>query len=456
VNQVVLLGAQDGTQAQAAHPFEPVLARRAIALRNGDTLVLHQRAMADEVEIGDPHEPATMDEEGGEVVPPDPNGGGQGGYGSGANCQSIVQSAVSMVSPDGKVLQSASLGGSVLPVDVAVSPDGSTIAVANAGIRDPGAPLRGFGPDGAFAGRGFPPGFGPGMVPFDPSLLLGGGSTFSGSVSIVLTDGNTFHDSEDLGASCVPNTMPVPGQPTAVAFTADGGLIVQSREPAQLMILSAATSRVIALGGESRLDTGHELFHRDAGGGLACGSCHGEGGDDGHVWQFAGLGPRRTQAINVGLRDTEPFHCSGDMADLTMLMGEVFVTRMGGVPQSPERIDALASWLFAQQPPAPIRSSDDPAVQRGKDLFHSEAAACGSCHSGDKLTNNDSVDVGTGEKFQVPSLVGIAYRAPFIHTGCAETLRDRFDPTCGGDKHGNVADLSDEQIDDLVAYLESL
>jgi DNA-binding beta-propeller fold protein YncE/mono/diheme cytochrome c family protein len=460
VRQHVLLG-----QTQASHPFEPVLARRAIALRNGQTLVLHQRAMADEIDIGDPHDAVAdgveppVDDEGAPPVPTDPTvptgtPGGEGGYGSGANCQSIVQSAVSMVDAEGKVLQSASLGGSVLPVDVAASPDGAMIAVANAGLRDPNAPLRGFGPDGAFG----PPPMGFRGGPLPPGFNFPGafGAVASGSISIVMTDSNTFHDGEDLGVSCVPNTMPVPGQPTAVAFTNDGTIVVQSREPAQLILVSSNASRAIDLGGESRLDTGHELFHRDAGGGLACASCHGEGGDDGHVWQFAKLGARRTQAINVGLRGTEPFHWSGDMKDLPTLMGEVFVSRMGGVPQSSDRVDALANWMFALRPPAGPRPADDPAVQRGEELFHSEAVACGSCHAGEQLTNNKSEDVGTGGLFQVPSLVGIAYRAPFIHTGCAATLRDRFDPACGGDRHGNVADLDEAQLDDLVAYLESL
>jgi hypothetical protein len=72
------------------------------------------------------------------------------------------------------------------------------------------------------------------------------------------------------------------------------------------------------------------------------------------------------------------------------------------------------------------------------------------------FTNNQTVDVGTGAPLQVPSLIGVAHHAPWIHTGCAKTLRERFDPACGGDKHGNVAGLADGQIDDLVAYLESL
>ena len=197
----------------------------------------------------------------------------------------------------------------------------------------------------------------------------------------------------------------------------------------------------IDLGGDSVYDTGHEIFHRDAGAGIACASCHAEGGDDGHVWHSAGVGARRTQSLNVGLEGTAPFHWSGDQADVPALMEEVFVVRMGGVHASPERIDALENWLYELQPLPPHARADDEAALRGKALFEGEAE-CSSCHSGSKFTNNKTVDVGTGEPLQVPSLVGVGYRAPLIHTGCAATLRDRFDPPCGGDKHGKTAQLA--------------
>ena len=124
--------------------------------------------------------------------------------------------------------------------------------------------------------------------------------------------------------------------------------------------------------------------------------------------------------------------------------------------RAPARIDALSGWLFERQPPARLRAADDKAALRGKALFESDDVGCTSCHSGDKLTNNKTVDVGTGGMFQVPSLIGVGYRAPFIHTGCAATLHDRFDPACGGDKHGNTAQLSKADINDLTAYLETL
>jgi hypothetical protein len=43
-----------------------------------------------------------------------------------------------------------------------------------------------------------------------------------------------------------------------------------------------------------------------------------------------------------------------------------------------------------------------------------------------------------------------------MHDSCAATLCDRFDPACGGDKHGDVSGLSAAQIDDIVAYLTAL
>jgi mono/diheme cytochrome c family protein len=259
---------------------------------------------------------------------------------------------------------------------------------------------------------------------------------------------------------CISPLLGIPAstafEPTAVA-SATGRFVVQLREPAQLMFLDRVSGAIssVALGGQSVADTGHTLFHHDAGGGVACASCHAEGGEDGHVWQFSGFGPRRTQALNVGLEGTAPFHWGGDMAGMSELMEEVLVTRMGGVHQSTARQDALQHWLFALQPFAPIVAADDPAALRGKALFEG-AAACASCHRGEKLTDNANADVGTGESLQVPALIGVAYRGPWLHTGCANTLRDRFDPACGGDQHGKTAELSDADLGDLVAYLQTL
>jgi cytochrome c553 len=240
----------------------------------------------------------------------------------------------------------------------------------------------------------------------------------------------------------------VPGQDVLLALT---------REPAELLLIDVtnAGEHGIPLGGASVGDTGHELFTRNAGSGMACASCHAEGGDDGHTWQFEGLGARRTQSLQVGLAGTAPFHWQGDEASFTDLVADVMVGRMGGVNLSPGRIAALEQFVYALPAPAPKRASDDPVAQRGQALFEGQAE-CNKCHTGSSFSDGKAYDIGKGVALQVPSLVGIAYRTPLMHDGCAADLHERFDPSCGGATHGNTASLNDAQLDDLIAYLETL
>jgi cytochrome c peroxidase len=73
-----------------------------------------------------------------------------------------------------------------------------------------------------------------------------------------------------------------------------------------------------------------------------------------------------------------------------------------------------------------------------------------------QFTNNGFADVGKGAALPVPSLRGVSFRVPLMHDGCAQSLRDRFEPACGGgDRHGHTSQLEPPQIDELIAYLET-
>ncbi len=267
-----------------------------------------------------------------------------------------------------------------------------------------------------------------------------------------------FADSvrESSGSGCVPTVHGnVPGQAIAAAFDGDDALVVQTREPAALHIMTEDRRvpwKSITLATDSVADTGHQIFHSNAGGFIACASCHAEGRDDGHVWTFVGQGPRRTPSLLGTVAGTEPFHWDGDQKNMRELVDHVFVERMSGPKVDDGQLGALSGWLYALPPPAKLRV-EGPDTEAGKTLF---AQRCTACHSGDKLTNNKNVDVGTGGSFQVPSLVGVAWRRPLLHTGCALHLKDRFDPACGGNAHADTSDLSADQIDDLVRFLETL
>ena len=426
---------QDGLPgAEKSVALQPGTAWRAVSNLAGGAVIVHQVAVADEIEISEPSA----------------SGSAYGGNGFGFGCGGIVRDVVSTVSPDGSVA-SAAFVGAPLPVDVAVSSDQMWVAVAHAGGADFSAP-RPFlqFPDSGSA----------------PSASAAGGKAFGGgggslSIMSLVSISQSAISQSAAGPCTFPDSSQGDIPATAVAFTSDGRLLAQTREPAQLLVLRDlpwGNMAAVALPGESRADTGHDLFHRDAGGGIACASCHPEGGEDGRTWRFSGTGERRTQALHVGLRDTAPFHWNGDLPNVGALMNEVFVGRMGGVRESAPRVSALSEWLFSLKAPASIRDASDQAALRGQALFQSADVGCTTCHSGAKLTDNRSVAIDSvaTSKLQVPSLVGVAYRAPFMHNGCAATLADRFDPKCGGDKHGNTAGLSDLQRGDLVAYLESL
>jgi mono/diheme cytochrome c family protein len=242
------------------------------------------------------------------------------------------------------------------------------------------------------------------------------------------------------------------GRVVAVAYDPAGRLALQTRGPAMFHL----GDRAIPLPGRARKHTGHELFHTSTIGGIACASCHPEGRDDGQVWNFANLGPRRTQSLAGGIAGTEPFHWSGDMANFTMLVSDVFGSRMSGPNIQLVHADSLKKWIDKIPRMEAPGASDAEAAARGKAIFNDSAVGCGTCHGGARLTNNQNVSVNTGGVFQVPSLVGIAWRAPYMHEGCAATLDDRFGPCGGGDGHGQTSQLTAEQRADLVAYMETL
>ncbi|MEO5725756.1 MAG: c-type cytochrome, partial [Byssovorax sp.] len=377
--------------------FTATVAYRVVPMTTGGFAMVHQRSLVNAVTIEQP-----------------------GGYGSsGGGCDGgIVHSGVTIFSDAGTPNLGATpaFPGAALPVDIAVDASSGNIAMVAAGSDL--------------------------VIKTSPSGLANGSSD-----SVLCS---TQHES-----------IPVPGEPVAVAFW-HGRLLTQTRQPATLQFVGEGAAPII-LPGVDMGDTGHDLFHRsaNANNGLACASCHPEGREDGHVWQFTEIGARRTQTVGGHVLETAPFHWDGDMPNIDAIMSEVFVHRMGGTEQGPRHSKVLQNWIGSLNAfPPSTPTAPQTSIDHGKALFNDAKVACASCHGGEHFTNNANSDVGTSKAFQVPTLVGIAARAPFMHDGCAPTLRDRFAPgnaqCTGGDNHGVTSQLSSEDIDDLVNYLETL
>lgn len=372
---------------------------RAVPLPGGGIVQMHQRAMA-----------STL---------PQPSGDTPPAY-YGPSCHdAIVQSAITLYDGDGALISEPGGGripNLVLPVDVAISRDGARVAAIGAA---------------------------------------------NGALVDVPIESLRAHDACALGIAAGTRTIPVPGEPIAVAYGDGGRLFVQTRQPSLLWVIEpgATSATQVALGGDSVRDTGHTLFHGNPDGTatIACASCHPEGRDDGRVYVFSDQGPRRTMSLEGGMLETAPFHWAGDLDDMDDLMDEIFVGRMGGRPQNPTRLSAIATYVesLAAVPASP--AMDPAAAARGRAIFEDDDVGCATCHAGPRLTDNATVDVGTGGKFQVPTLRGVAHAGPYMHNGCAKTLRDRFTAPCGGgDEHGHTSQLEEAELADLIAYLETL
>jgi cytochrome c551/c552 len=383
-----------------------------------------------------------------------------GGYG--ANGPGAMEAECTTIAPDGTIVASFALNNLVLPVDVAVSPDQSFAAIVGAG--------NSFAPElstlaivqlAATASSGTAPG-----VPV-PSLA---------PVALADVDASVGADafapeppvSTSSGFTPPFSTLQLARdeQAIAVAFDASGHVLVQTREPAHLWVIpippagaSAGpwpppTGAPIALSPVTRDDTGHDIFHTSAGALIACASCHPEGGDDGHVWTLNGQA-RRTPSLRGTIEGTAPYHWPGDEPDLPTLTNDVYSSRMSGQQLEAGQMTALGTWIQKIPAPPPPSWVDPAAAARGAALFSRADVGCDSCHSGVKFTNNRTVDVGTGQAFQVPPLVGVGWRTPLLHDGCAQTIADRFG-ACSTSAHGNISALTPQNISDMTAYLQTL
>lgn len=205
--------------------------------------------------------------------------------------------------------------------------------------------------------------------------------------------------------------------------------------------------------------------------GISCSTCHVEAREDGHVWNTT-EGPRNTPSlIGKKLGKTAPFHWNGEFATVSDFMLHTTRDRMGGL--GPEEAVATQIMAFLESAPTPDNpfKTETPAdvLARGRAVY--EKAACGSCHTGEALTDNKFYDVGTyatagqvidRQEFlfhnglNTPSLLGIARTAPFLHDGSAPTLKARILMGKAGNKHGQTSNLTPAEVDDLVSYVRSL
>lgn len=239
---------------------------------------------------------------------------------------------------------------------------------------------------------------------------------------------------------------------------------------------------------------------------MSCMSCH-AGGEINGLTFMTPKGPRNTPsnvlALKTGLMMWDGSR--DDFSDYILtVQGE-----MGGLMDidpgellskgNQSIFDALEAYLNDDGsfpvPSNPYLNEDGTmtrAAQEGQELFEKKAG-CIQCHDGGQLTDSIKAvngagkltttvtdylyDVGTGtskdipsagdarasytnlrsgHEFDAPTLRGVWATAPYLHDGSALTLRDVLVTRNPNNQHGRTSDLSEEEISNLMAYLQSL
>lgn len=396
-----LVGTESTPEGDLRQQYAPGVAVRLASAGTG-AVVLHQRArIGVEAVFEGSSEPRTS-----YTYSNDPVSNDEGVTWRDPCGNSVVHAAATFVGEDGGALHGApSIEHAVVPTDVAVSP-GGRLALAFAG--EPGGEYR------------------------------------YGAQVVEVSAASASRD--DPGGCLEPERdRRYPGQVIAVAFAGEV-LVAQLREPARLVV----GEDVVELGGGSVRDSGHDVFHLDTGGAIACASCHPEGGDDGHVWHFAATTPRRTQPLE-GMVGQAPYHRAGDVPSFEDLMNALS-EQMASPPLGTEALRAAERWLTRLPAPPSGPVVDPAAVERGRVVF--ETAGCAGCHEGELGTDHRSHRVEDRE-LQTPPLRGIALRAPYLYDGRAPVLRAAFATPSDVTSHGATFVFEAGEIADLEAYLAS-
>ncbi|QEH37914.1 Lactonase, 7-bladed beta-propeller [Aquisphaera giovannonii] len=276
------------------------------------------------------------------------------------------------------------------------------------------------------------------------------------------------------------------GRPTEVAFAPDGKTLYVANYLADAVQVvdadSAGLVRTIDLGRPKAISLtrrGEEIFHdatRSFNQWYSCNTCHSDGHTNGQTFDTFNDGRYDLSSAHEGSHKktptlrrvvkTGPWTWHGWQTDLDDAAFESFTKSMQGPKPSDEDLKALVAYLatldFPRNPYRDPSGKLSPEAERGKAVYSSAKAACNTCHGGPEFTDGKIHTVGLEEPgdryrgYNPPSLRALYDRDPYLHDGRAKTLREALSGPHSAGAVTNLGELTDAELDDLLAYLKTL
>lgn len=163
---------------------------------------------------------------------------------------------------------------------------------------------------------------------------------------------------------------------------------------------------------------------------------------------------------------TGPWFWHGWQKDLHAGVRKSMLDTMEGQEPTAADVDAVIAYFGTlKSPPNPNRPRSgglSEAAKRGEKVFRGSVARCSSCHTGEYFADGRVHNVGTGvpgdayEGFSTPSLRGIYDRTKYLHDGRAASLEEVVKKFHNPAKVSGEGELSDAEIQDLLAFLREI
>src|SRR5579862_3281713 len=264
------------------------------------------------------------------------------------------------------------------------------------------------------------------------------------------------------------------GRPLGCAFLPGGNQIVVANallNEVQIIDWDAGdVVRRVPLGGPTELSLarqGEKIFYdasRSWQDWFWCASWQGGGREDGGSYDTVRDGrygnPKKTLSLR-GVTQTGPWTWHGHQTDLKQALQGSFTRTMSKPKLGPQELRAVVAFLETNDFLPPPRDVPPDAVKRGEALFKDRA--CNTCHVEPTYTVDDVMKVGLESPddvfkkgFNPPSLRGVTKRGPWLHDGRAKTLVEVLEQHHRPSKLSSRPDFTPAELLDLLAFLRSL